>query len=95
MYGIINYLILLPLFLTVFIIKVFQACYTTLFGWITSFYFIKFRSLFGCFVVHAFCNYMGFPDTDFIQHKKSYIIGACYIIGFFTYLFLIGILALK
>jgi prenyl protein peptidase len=41
----------------------FQFVYTTVFGWLAMFLLIKKRSVIGCILVHAFCNWMGFPDV--------------------------------
>lgn len=83
----------------------FQTTYTTLFGSLTNYIFIKSGgNLWACIVVHAICNYMGFPEssrleTHFSVVKRSnniYIINLiklwkkCYII-----LLLMGLLFFK
>ena len=40
---------------------VFQFAYTTIFGWYAAFIYLRTGSFYAVFVVHAFCNYMGFP----------------------------------
>lgn len=48
-------------------IVLFQLCYTTIFGAYTSFIFIRTGHLISCFLIHAFCNCMGFPDLSWIS----------------------------
>lgn len=40
---------------------VFQFTYTTIFGWYAAFIYLRTGSFYAVFLVHAFCNYMGFP----------------------------------
>lgn len=40
---------------------VFQFAYTTIFGWYAAFIYLRTGSFFAVCVIHAFCNYMGFP----------------------------------
>jgi intramembrane prenyl-peptidase len=42
----------------------FQLLYTTVFGWYSSFLFIRTGHLAAPFLAHAFCNHMGFPPVD-------------------------------
>jgi prenyl protein peptidase len=41
----------------------FQFVYTTVFGWLTCFFFVRTGSVLGPIACHAFCNFMGFPDV--------------------------------
>ena len=40
----------------------FQFAYTTVFGMYSAFLFIKTGHFAAPFIVHAYCNFMGFPD---------------------------------
>lgn len=47
------------------ITAVIQATYTTLFGSFTNYVFLKTGgNLWACILLHAFCNYMGFPEPS-------------------------------
>ncbi|KAF5843567.1 hypothetical protein DUNSADRAFT_12829 [Dunaliella salina] len=39
----------------------FQSSYTAVFGWYTTWLFLRTQSVISVFVVHAFCNWMGLP----------------------------------
>ncbi|KAF9507444.1 hypothetical protein BS47DRAFT_1373896 [Hydnum rufescens UP504] len=56
------------------VLLVVQLGYTTIFGWFTSFLFLRTRSAYAAFAAHMFCNFMGFPTItqdlkDFPRHK--------------------------
>lgn len=40
---------------------IFQFGYTTIFGWYAAFIYLRTGSFYAVFIIHAFCNYMGFP----------------------------------
>jgi len=40
----------------------FQSAYTTVFGWYATWLFLRTQSLASPVLVHAFCNWMGFPN---------------------------------
>ena len=42
--------------------SLFQFAYTTIFGMYSAFLFIKTGHFAAPFIVHAYCNFMGFPD---------------------------------
>ncbi|KAF8323006.1 uncharacterized protein EI90DRAFT_3282145 [Cantharellus anzutake] len=72
--------------------SIIQLCYTTLFGWYTSFVFLRTRSIYAVCAAHMFCNFVGLPTIsgdlkDFPRHKLmiwcSHIGG---IVGFFLLL---------
>ncbi|KAI8928558.1 hypothetical protein BC831DRAFT_447722 [Entophlyctis helioformis] len=42
----------------------FQFLYTSVFGWMATYYFIRTGSIFGPIASHMFCNIVGFPDLD-------------------------------
>lgn len=56
---------------TKFINALFQITYTSVFGMISSLYLIKFESFSTPFLAHVFCNFMGFPSLDFMEHPNS------------------------
>ncbi|GAV51159.1 hypothetical protein ZYGR_0AD03420 [Zygosaccharomyces rouxii] len=50
---------------TVILTTLIQVTYTTLFGCLTNCVFLKTGgNLWACIVLHAFCNYMGFPEPS-------------------------------
>ncbi|KAI5119474.1 hypothetical protein M0805_007208 [Coniferiporia weirii] len=63
---------------TALISTVFQFAYTTVFGWLCSFLFLRTGSIFVPITAHIFCNIMGFPQItwelrQFPGHKLSII----------------------
>ncbi|KAI8801607.1 hypothetical protein BJ742DRAFT_779186 [Cladochytrium replicatum] len=44
------------------LIAAFQMTYTTIFGWLSTFLFLRTGHVSGPFISHVFCNYMGVPD---------------------------------
>ena len=48
--------------LTSFLVSMFQFAYTTIFGMYSALLFIRTGHFAAPFVVHAYCNFMGFPD---------------------------------
>ncbi|TPX31324.1 hypothetical protein SmJEL517_g05341 [Synchytrium microbalum] len=64
--------------------------YTTLFGWYTSFLFMRTGHLAGPTVSHVFCNIMGLPDFGAALRPSRYrnVYAASYLLGItgFTYL---------
>ncbi|CCI39961.1 unnamed protein product [Albugo candida] len=49
----------------------FQLLYTTLFGAYATFIYMRTGHLIGVFLVHMFCNIMGFPDVTFFNPDHS------------------------
>lgn len=70
----------------------FQFAYTTVFGVYSAFLFLRTGHLIAPFIVHAFCNHMGFPDFGEIgaygQPKKSLIMCA-FVIGLVSWIVLL------
>lgn len=70
----------------------FQFLYTTLFGAYSAYLFIKTGHLIAPFIVHAFCNHMGFPDfTELSTYKpkqKAFAI-ALFVTGLITWCILL------
>lgn len=72
----------------------FQFSYTYIFGVYSSFLFLRTGSLFSCFISHAFCNFMGFPNfrqlmNDF-DTKVKYSVAAVYCFGLVMFFVLVG-----
>lgn len=70
--------------------------YTTLFGWWEAFVWLRTHSFFTCAFIHAFCNYMQFPDfkealewSNPIQRIFLYL---GYLIGLIFFSFSIGLI---
>jgi membrane protease YdiL (CAAX protease family) len=55
----------------VYLVALLQATYTTVFGFICSFLFIRTGTVMAPFFAHIFCNYMGLPSLDFIETDKK------------------------
>ncbi|RDD44266.1 CAAX prenyl protease 2 [Trichoplax sp. H2] len=71
-------------------ITVFQCGFTTVFGWYTSFVFLRTGHIIGPIVCHAFCNSMGFPtfsDIDYCRYPK--LIWTAYIVGLVMFVILL------
>jgi len=70
---------------------VFQTFYTTIFGILSSYIFLRTGHLLSAFLSHAFCNVMGFPDFETaINHKHRRLIALLYVVGLFLFLYLLG-----
>jgi len=48
--------------LSTFLVSLFQFAYTTIFGMYSALLFVRTGHLAAPFLVHAYCNFMGFPD---------------------------------
>merc|ERR1719318_2109057 len=48
--------------LSTFLVSLFQFGYTTIFGMYSALLFVRTGHLAAPFLVHAYCNFMGFPD---------------------------------
>ena len=69
---------------------VFQACYTTLFGMLSCFIFLRTGHLASAFISHAFCNLMGFPEfSQALHHKHRHLVCSCYVIGLLLFLYML------
>ncbi|KAF9359183.1 hypothetical protein BGX26_012958 [Mortierella sp. AD094] len=54
--------------LNAILMSLFQFAYTTVFGWFTTFLFLRTSNLIGPCLCHTFCNMMGAPDVTNIQY---------------------------
>ncbi|KAF9174677.1 hypothetical protein BGX21_000418 [Mortierella sp. AD011] len=50
------------------VLSLFQFAYTTIFGWFTTFLFLRTSNLIGPCLCHTFCSIMGAPDVTNIQY---------------------------
>nr|XP_039254525.1 CAAX prenyl protease 2-like [Styela clava] len=69
-------------FSTVVISTVFQTFYTSLFGALSSWLFLRTGHLLSAVICHAFCNMMGFPDfSAAFHHEEKVKICAAFVCG--------------
>ncbi|RZC36981.1 Abi domain containing protein [Asbolus verrucosus] len=80
-------------FNTAFKIACFQFVYTTIFGMYSAYLLLRTGHFSSTFIVHAFCNHMGFPDlvevTTYKKNKKIVII-CLFFVGFALWCFLLN-----
>ena len=55
---------------TSFLVSVFQFTYTTVFGMYSALLFVKTGHFAAPFLVHAYCNFMGFPDFGEVLNSE-------------------------
>jgi len=61
-------------FFPVLIRSLFQFGYTTIFGWYASFLYLRTGSLYGCILVHTFCNLYGLPRFwGRVEREEHYV----------------------
>ncbi|KAK9892286.1 hypothetical protein WA026_019093 [Henosepilachna vigintioctopunctata] len=73
-------------------ISLFQFFFTTLFGAYSAFIFLRTGHFISTFVVHAFCNHMGFPNVEeAFNYKgvKKVIIMLFFILGAILWIYLL------
>ncbi|KAJ8944698.1 hypothetical protein NQ314_009405 [Rhamnusium bicolor] len=73
-------------------ISCFQFVYTTIFGMYSAYIFYRTGHFISLFIVHAFCNHMGFPEImelNSYKRNKKIIITSLYFIGFIAWCFLL------
>lgn len=71
----------------------FQLTYTTLFGWFTTFLFLRTSSVFPAITSHIFCNIMGLPDPGYgarMFPKRAVVIYALHVVGIVAFGFALG-----
>lgn len=65
----------------------FQFGYTLVFGWFASFILLRTGHFVSLFLVHSFCNLMGFPRfTHISRHSKSKVITLAFVGGILSFL---------
>lgn len=68
--------------------------YTGIFGMYSAYLFARTGHYIAPFVVHAFCNHMGFPDIQDLMEqpaKKKYLFIVFYVIGLVAWIVLLPI----
>lgn len=79
-------------FSTALKISCFQFAYTTIFGAYSAYLFYRTGHFISIFIVHAFCNHMGFPDiVEVAGYKKTKkaVICSLFVLGFVAWCFLL------
>lgn len=70
----------------------FQVLYTTIFGAYSAYLFLRTGHFVAPFIVHAFCNHMGFPDfSEVIKYnepKRTLTLGIC-VVGLISWCLLL------
>lgn len=77
---------------TAVIISFFQFFYTSVFGIYSALLFIKTGHFISVFIVHAFCNHMGFPDIPDLlaqPEPKRCVFFLLYILGLVGFILLL------
>ena len=68
----------------------FQFMYTTVFGWLAAWYFVRYKHVLAAIIPHAFCNCMGLPDVSAIAgHRLSYLVSASYLAGILGFMYVL------
>ena len=70
--------------LTSFLVSMFQFAYTTIFGMYSALLFIRTGHFAAPFVVHAYCNFMGFPDFMEVANsepRKRLLLMTLFVVG--------------
>jgi len=77
---------------TSFLVSVFQFTYTTIFGMYSALLFIKTGHFAAPFLVHAYCNFMGFPDFGEVinsEPRKRLFLALMFVTGAITFYLLL------
>ncbi|XP_068212854.1 CAAX prenyl protease 2 [Palaemon carinicauda] len=77
----------------VILISCFQFLYTSVFGFYSSFLFIRTGHFLPLFAVHAFCNHMGLPELKDMWNKPTPLrnkLMACHVVGLVAWYFLLN-----
>merc|ERR1719158_2655319 len=78
--------------LSSFLISMFQFTYTTIFGMSSALLFIRTGHFAAPFLVHAYCNFMGFPDFAEVinsEPKKRLFLALMFVTGAITFYLLL------
>jgi len=78
-----------------FLVSLFQFTYTTVFGMYSSLLFVRTGHFVAPFVVHAYCNFMGFPDITEVMNfepKKRVLISGVFVLGLVSFCYLLNII---
>lgn len=77
---------------TSFLVSVFQFTYTTIFGMYSALLFVKTGHFAAPFLVHAYCNFMGFPDFGEVinsEPRKRLFLALMFVTGAVTFYLLL------
>lgn len=81
--------------LSSFLVSVFQFTYTTIFGMYSALLFVRTGHLAAPFLVHAYCNFMGFPDFTEVANsepRKRWFLISMFLLGAISFYYLLDIL---
>jgi prenyl protein peptidase len=67
----------------------FQFSYTTLFGWMAAYYFVRTGHLAAAVLPHAFCNFVGPPTLPPASFKHVRLVAATFVAGILGFFCLI------
>lgn len=67
----------------------FQLCYTTLFGWLAAYFFVRTGHLAAAVLPHAFCNFVGPPALPAAGSKHERLVAAAYVLGILGFFYLL------
>jgi prenyl protein peptidase len=67
----------------------FQLAYTTIFGWLAAFFFVRCRHLVAVVLPHAFCNFVGPPRLPSPGSRYRTLVGVCYLVGMLAFFYLL------
>jgi len=73
----------------------FQFTYTTIFGMYSAYLFVRTGHFAAPFIVHAYCNFMGFPDFGEVinsEPKKRLILSILFCTGLILFYFLLELM---
>lgn len=74
--------------------SIFQFIYTTLFGIYSTFLFLRTGHFASSFIVHSFCNHMGFPDfSEVLNYPQPmrFILSAIFVAGLVLWILLLDV----
>lgn len=78
--------------MTSFLVSLFQFTYTTVFGMYSALLFVKTGHFAAPFLVHSYCNFMGFPDVTEVfnfEPKKRLLVSLTFVAGVVLFYFLL------
>jgi len=81
--------------LSTFLVSLFQFTYTTIFGMYSALLFVRTGHLAAPFLVHAYCNFMGFPDLAEVYNSpppKRMFLSFMFLLGAILFYCLLDVL---
>jgi len=81
--------------LSSFLISMFQFTYTTIFGMYSAYLFVRTGHFAAPFIVHAYCNFMGFPDFGEVinsEPKKRLVLSILFCTGLILFYCLLEVM---